>query len=781
MKKILLSALAAATIITGCSISQGSEQKVSVEGNQEVESLLSQMTLEEKVGQMAQITLDVISKGDNVYSSYEPLQLNEDLVRKAVLEYHVGSILNTANNRARTTEKWFEVISGIQKIATEESRLKIPVIYGIDAIHGTTYTAGATMFPQEIAQAATFNRELVRKGAEICAYETRASAIPWNFSPVLDMGRDPRFPRIWEGLGEDVYLTSQLGVEMIKGYEGANNDISNPHKVASCLKHFLGYSVPTSGKDRTPTFIPEVELRERHIPAFKAAIDAGAHTVMINSGIINGTPVHANYDLLTKLLKEELGFKGVAVTDWADIDNLHNRDKVADSPKEAVKLAINAGIDMAMIPYSYDFCTHLVELVNEGEVSMSRIDDAVRRILTLKYELGLFEKPVTDYKEYKAFGSEQYELAAYNAAAEAITLLKNKEGILPLSKGTKVLVTGPNANSMRSLNGGWTYSWQGDKVEEFAGEYNTILEAIENINGKNNTTFSTGVSYIETGKYWEETKDINSAVSAAKGSDLIVLCLGENSYTEKPGDLHDLTISSNQIELTKALAKTGKPIVLVLNEGRPRLIKDIEPLVDAVVQTYLPGNFGGDALADILFGKVNPSGKLPYTYPMYANTLVTYDHKPSEEQNKMEGVYDYESDFAIQYPFGFGLSYTTFSYQNLKLSKDELGADEEFTVSIEVSNTGDVEGKEVVQLFVSDHYASITPDVKRLRGFEKIALKPGETQTVSFQLSGRDLAFVAKDLQWTVEKGGFSAMIGDQKADFNITETKAFGPKDQIL
>ncbi|WP_255397215.1 glycoside hydrolase family 3 N-terminal domain-containing protein [Reichenbachiella sp. 5M10] len=782
MKKTYMKTLVAATLLTlGFACTPPSEKETKSIKNDQVEALLSQMTLEEKVGQMAQLTLDVITKGDDVFSSYEPLELDEALVKEALLEHHVGSILNTANNRARTPEKWQEIISQIQDIAINQSRLKIPVIYGIDAIHGTTYTAGATMFPQEIAQAATFNRALVRKGAEICAYETRASAIPWTFSPVLDMGRDPRFPRIWEGFGEDVYLTSQLGEQMIKGYEGENNDVGNPLHVASCLKHFLGYSVPLSGKDRTPAYIPEIELRERHIPAFAAAIDAGAHTVMINSGLINGTPVHASYDILTRLLKQELGFEGVAVTDWADIDNLYKRDKVAETAKEATKLAINAGIDMAMIPYSMDFCTDLVELVKEGEVSMERIDDAVRRILTLKVKLGLFETSVTHYKDYPKFGSQEFADESYLAAAEAITLLKNKDYILPLKKGAKILVAGPNANSMRSLNGGWTYSWQGEKVEEFAQEFNTILEALQNVNGKESTSYAAGVSYNEKAQYWQENVNIDAAVKAATDADYIVLCVGENSYTEKPGDLHELTLSSNQIDLAKALSKTGKPIILVLNEGRPRIIRDIAGLSHAIIQTYLPGNFGGDALADILFGKVNPSGKLPYTYPMYTNTLVTYDHKPSEEQDKMEGMYDYESDFAVQFPFGFGLSYTTFAYSDLQLSASSINATDELTVSVKLTNTGDREGKEVVQLYSSDLYASISPDLNRLRRFDKVSLKAGESKTISFTLTGRDLAFVGQDLNWVVEKGDFEIKIGDQSAKLNVTETKTFGQVDRIL
>jgi beta-glucosidase len=587
---------------------------------------------------------------------------------------------------------------------------------------------------------------------------------------------------LWETFGEDVYLASELGKQMIDGYEGESNDVKNPYRVASCLKHFLGYQVPNSGKDRTPAFIPELELRERHLPAFKAAIDAGAHTVMINSGLINGVPVHADYTILTKLLKEELGFKGVAVTDWKDIDNLYERDKVASTPKEAVKLAINAGIDMSMIPYNFKFCDFLIELVKEGEVPMSRIDDAVRRILTLKFELGLFETPVTNYKDYPQFGSKAFEQSAYVAASESITLLKNSNNILPLKKNAKLLVTGPNANTMRALNGGWSYSWQGERVNEFADKYNTILEALQQKGGKDNITFVQGIAYKDDGKYWEEKDvDIEAAVKAAAKVDYIILCAGENSYTEKPGDLHDLTLSANQIALAKALTKTGKPVILVLNEGRPRLISAIERDIQGVLQSYLPGNFGGDAIADILYGHVNPSGKLPYTYPMYVNTLVTYDHKPSEEQSKMQGVYDYESDFAVQYPFGFGLSYTSFQYSDLQVSKSTIAANEKITISVHVKNTGTREGKEVVQLFIADQYASITPDVKRLRGFEKINLKAGESQKVTFTIAPRDIAFVAKDLRWTVEKGDYEVSISTLKAKFTLSEGKTFDDKASNL
>lgn len=750
--------------------SEGSVTKIP-----EIEALLKEMTLEEKVGQMAQVTLDVITKGPNEFASDEPLTLDMDIVRKALVDYKLGSILNTANNRARTPEKWHEIISQLQDVAINETRLGIPIIYGVDAIHGTTYTAGATFFPQQIGQAATWNRELVRKGAEITAYETRASSIPWNFSPVLDMGRDPRFPRMWETFGEDVYLASQLGVEMTKGYEGESNDIGSPVHVASSLKHFLGYSVPVSGKDRTPALIPDIELYERHIPPFEASIKAGAHSVMVNSGLINGEPVHASYELLTVLLKQKMAFEGVVVTDWKDIENLHERDKVAASQKEAVKLAINAGVDMSMIPYNFNFCDYLVELVNEGEVSMERIDDAVRRILNLKHKLGLFETPTTHYKDYPEFGSEAFEQAAYQSAAESITLLKNEENILPLPKTAKVLVAGPNANSMRTLNGGWSYSWQGEKVEEFAESYSTILEAVEEKIGKSNVTYSAGVEYDFEGKYWEEHVGDKEAVArAAANVDYILLCLGENSYTEKPGDLHDLTLSQNQLDLATRLAKTGKPVILVLNEGRPRVIRTIEPLMKGVVQAYLPGNFGGQAIADVLFGDVNPSGKLPYTYPMYANTLVTYDHKPSENQAKMVGMYDYESDYAVQYPFGFGLSYTSFAYESLTISNDKLAQGENITITITVKNTGNKEGKEVVQLYVSDLYASITPDVKRLRGFEKVNLQPGQSKEVSFTLRPEDFAFVGKDLRKHLEKGAFEVQIGDQTKQFEVIESQVF-------
>ncbi|WP_316805020.1 glycoside hydrolase family 3 N-terminal domain-containing protein [Pedobacter nototheniae] len=737
-----------------------------------IDALISKMTLEEKVGQMAQITLDVIGKGKNRFESDEPFTLDQAAMEKALIQYHVGSVLNTSNNRARTPQVWYKIISEIQDVAIKKGKNKIPVIYGVDEVHGATYTAGATMFPQQIGQAATFNRSLVKNGASITAYETRASSIPWNFAPILDLGADPRFPRQWESFGEDPFVVTELGKAAVKGYEGDDNNVANPYKVATSLKHFLGYQVPVTGKDRTPSYISDQALREYHLPPFKAAIEAGAHTVMINSGIINGVPVHANYNIVTKLLKDELGFKGLVVTDWGDIENLFKRDHIAKDDKEAIMLAINAGIDMSMIAYNYEvFCDNLVALVKEGKVKQERIDDAVRRILMVKYATGLFEKPTTNPKDYPKFASKEFETAAYNTAAESITLLKNTNNILPLKKGMKLLVAGPNANSMRTLNGAWTYSWQGEKVEEFAKKYNTIVKALQNKNGAANITYLPGVSYKMDGKYFEDFTDkMDETLAAAQQADAVILCLGENTYTESPGNLSDLYISDLQTELAQKIAATGKPVILILNEGRPRIISKFEKKMSAVVQTYLPGNFGADALSDILFGDVNPSGKLPYTYPQYPNALFTYYHKPSEARETVEGVYNYDSDFNPQYVFGQGLSYTTFKYSNLKLSNNTLKAGETLTITVEVSNTGKAEGKESVLLYTSDLVASlITPDVKRLRGFEKITLKPGETKTVTFAITAADIAVVNLENKKITEAGEFKVQIGDQKINFNYT------------
>lgn len=738
-----------------------------------VEALLAQMTLEEKVGQMAQVTLDVVGKGKSRTSADAPYALDPAKLRDVVVKYHIGSILNSTNNRACTPATWYGLIGAMQDVATKETRLRIPLIYGIDAVHGETYTTGATLFPQEIAQAAARNRALVRRGAEITAYETRASAIPWVFSPVLDLGSDPRSPRQWETFGEDPYLGAELGAQLVKGYEGEANDIGHPAHVAASIKHFLGYQVTQAGKDRTNAYIPTEALYEYHLAAFKAAIAAGAHTIMINSGLINGVPMHANYALLTTLLKEKLGFKGLVVTDWQDIENLQTRDHLAATPKEAIMLGINAGIDMSMIPYQYEpFCQGLTELVHEGKVPPARVDDAVRRVLRVKLELGLFETPTTNPNDYPEFGSPAFEQASYQAAAEAVTLLKNQANVLPLKKTAKVLVAGPNADAMRTLDGGWSYSWQGEKVAEFTGKYRTILAAVRGKVGAPNVTYVPGVSYDAdpNAKYYAEHADrLDEAVAAAQAADVVVLCLGENSYAEKPGDLNDLYLSDLQTQLAQRLAATGKPVVLVLTEGRPRVISRIEPGVQAVVQGYLPGNFGGDALADVLFGDVNPSGKLPYTYPRYPNALGSYIHKYSEEQTKAAGVYNYEADYNPQYEFGAGLSYTTFRYHDLAVDRATVPKTGQVTVTVQVTNTGARAGKEAVELYSSDLVASqVAPDVRRLRRFDKISLRPGETKTVTFTLPVAELAYSGPTGEPVLEAGDFDLKIGDQKQRITV-------------
>jgi len=729
--------------------------------DQKVDDIISQMTLEEKVGQMTQINLTVIAKGPNKWESSFPMEIDDNKANRALVEFKVGSVLNTINNTAQKPNVWFNNISKIQDIAMNKNRLGIPVIYGIDAIHGTTYTDGATMFPQQITTAASWNPENAYNMALVCAYETRASSIPWNFSPVLDLGLDPRFSRQFETFGEDPLLVERFGVEMIKGYQGLDNDISNKYNVAACMKHFVGYHATISGKDRTPAYIPDNVLSEYHIEPFKKAIDAGAKTVMINSGLINGIPVHADYNLMINVLRNYLGFEGVILTDWEDIRKLHDRDKVAETQKEAVKMAINAGIDMSMVPYEYEqFFNDLVQLVNEGEVSMERIDDAVKRILKLKFELDLFENPVTNYEEYEDFGSKKHHQLAYKAASESITLLKNNNDILPLKGKPKILVTGPNGNNMRTLNGAWSYSWQGELTDRFAGDFNTIYEALQNNYGRNNVKYVSGVSYKENGSYYDMVEDnINAAVREARNSDYIVLCLGENTYTEKPGDLNDLNLHQLQVKLAKKLAETGKPIILILNLGRPRLISDIEPLMSAVVNVYLPGNFGGDALSDIISGDVNPSGKLPYTYPAYPNSLLPYYYKPSEVQNNAQGAYNYVGEVNNLYDFGFGLSYSEFIYSDLKVNKDQFGFNETIKISVNVENISEIDGFETIQLYSSDLYASVTPDIKRLRDFSKVEIKAGEKKTITFDLPIDELAFVNADNQLVVEPGNFKLTV----------------------
>lgn len=749
-----------------------------------VDSLLKSLSLEEKIGQMTQLTLDVVTKGDNVYHTTFPLELDPVVVDTVLRKYKVGSILNTASNVPQTVDKWASIISGLQKVAIEETG--IPLVYGIDQMHGTTFTIGGTMFPHEIGMAATFNPQLVYEGAQIAAYETKAGNAPWNFSPVLDLGRDARWSRIYETYGEDVYLASQMGMACIKGYQGDNPNRIGDSQVASCLKHFMGYGVPVSGKDRTPSSISEQDLRERHFQPFLNAIQSGALSVMVNSALNNGLPFHANYTLLTGWLKEDLNWDGVIVTDWADINNLYQRDKICGSAKEAIKLAINAGIDMAMTPYEWSFCIDLKNLVEEGEVSMERIDDAVRRILRMKFRLNLFERPYWSPSEYPDFGSDKHALVARKAAEESITLLKNEGGILPLQTGAKVLVVGPNANSMRTLNGGWTLSWQGEKADVYAGEYNTILEAVIQRAGHARISYEPGVTYKTADPptidilYWEENKpEIEKAVAATRKVDYILLCIGENSYAETPGNLSDLTLSRNQLQLAKALTATGKPVILVLNEGRPRIISEIEPLAKAVVHLYLPGNYGGDALAKVLYGDVNPSGKLPYTYPRYVHSLANYDHKPCESMDTMEGAYNYNAVMSVQWAFGYGLSYTTFTYSNLKVDKSHFKPADVLSFSVDITNDGERRGKESILLFTSDEIASLTPDVRRLRAFHKVELAPGEKKTVTMEVKAEDLAFVDLDGKWRLEEGRFKVQVGDQVLTVYCDETKAWNTSNR--
>ena len=732
--------------------------------------ILSQMSLDEKVGQMAQINLTVIAKGPTKWSSSFPLEIDPKKTRKALVDFKVGSVLNTINNTAQKPETWFKTISEIQKYSMDSTRIGIPIIYGIDAIHGTTYTDGATMFPQQITTAASWNEENAYNMALVCAYETRASGIPWNFSPVLDLGIDPRFPRQFETFGEDPLIVERFGKAMIRGYQGDNNDVSNKYRVAACMKHFVGYQAVISGKDRTPAYIPDNVLSEYHIEPFKKAIESGAKTVMINSGLINGVPVHANYNLMINVLRNKLGFEGVILTDWEDIRKLHDRDKVAKNQKEAIKMAINAGIDMSMVPYEYEhFIRNLKSLVEEGEVSMDRIDDAVLRILKLKLELDLFNNPVTNYEEYDDFGSKKHHQLAYKAASESITLLKNNDDILPIKGNPRILVTGPNANNMRTLNGAWTYSWQGDLTDDFAGEYNTIYEAVRNTYGSNNVRYVPGVSYRKGGSYYDMDQiNIQKAVQEARRSDYIVLCLGENTYTEKPGDLNDLNIHKLQSKLAVELSKTGKPIILILNLGRPRLISDIEPLMSAVVNVYLPGNFGADALADILSGKVNPSGKLPYTYPAYPNSLLPYYYKPSEVQNNAQGAYNYVGEVNNLYDFGYGLSYSDFKYSNFAVDKDTFNLSDTLNIGVFVTNESDIDGYETVQLYSSDLYASLTPDIKRLRDYDKIHIKAGETKRLTFSLPVSELEFYNYKNEPVVEEGRFKISINDDSKEIYI-------------
>ena len=764
MKKILVS-ISMLALALGASANVPvikSDAKVEAQ----VEQTLQKLTLEEKVGQMMELVTDLFGGNDKNGVFY----IDEKKTDSILSRYKVGSILNAPNTCAPTAKQWEKYLQQIQKISMK--RIGIPCVFGLDQNHGSTYTQGGTLFPQNINVAATFNREVARRSAEATAYETRAVSVPWTYSPTVDLGRDARWPRIWENFGEDCYLSAEMGKAMVLGFQGEDPNHIDQHHIATSMKHFMGYGVPWTGKDRTPAYISPADLREKHFAPFLAGIQAGALTVMVNSASVNGMPMHANKDILTGWLKEETGWDGVLITDWADINNLYTREMVAKDKKDALRIAINAGIDMVMEPYSADACGYLIELVKEGKVPMSRIDDACRRVLRMKYRLGLFENPTQKLKNYPKFGGEEFAKLAFDGATESMVLLKNEGNILPLQQGKKILLTGPNANQMRCLDGGWSYTWQGHRSDEFAGKYNTIYEAFCNEYGKENVILNQGVTYNEKGKYWEENEpNIDAAVAAAKDADVIVACIGENSYTETPGNLTDLWLSENQRNLVKALAKAGKPIVLVLNEGRPRLIADIEPLAKGIIDIFLPGNYGGDALAQLVAGKQNFSGKMPYTYPKEINSLANYDFKKSEEVGTMDGAYDYNAKITQQWGFGQGLSYTTYQYSNLKVSQSQFRHGDVIKVSVDVKNTGKVAGKESVLLFSSDLIASMTPDGRRLRAFDKVELQPGETKTVTFDLKADDLAFVGYDGKWILEEGDFKLMIADQTADIHCGDT----------
>lgn len=764
MKKILLSISLLALAYTASANVPVIKSDPKIEA--QVEQTLKKLTLEEKIGQMMELVTDLFGANDKNGVFY----IDEHKTDSILSRYKIGSILNAPNTCAPTAKQWEKYIAQIQKISMK--RIGIPCVFGLDQNHGSTYTQGGTLFPQNINVAATFNREIARRSAEATAYETRAVSVPWTYSPTVDLGRDARWPRIWENFGEDCYLSSEMGKAMVYGFQGEDPNNIDQYHIATSMKHFMAYGVPWTGKDRTPAYISPADLREKHFAPFLAGLQAGALTVMVNSASVNGVPMHANKEFLTGWLKEETGWDGVLITDWADINNLYTREMVAKDKKDALRIAINAGIDMIMEPYSCDACGYLVELVKEGKIPMSRIDDACRRVLRMKYRLDLFKNPTQKLKNYPKFGGEEFAKLALEGATESMVLLKNEGNILPLQHGKKILLTGPNANQMRCLDGGWSYTWQGHRADEFAGKYNTIYEAFCNEYGKENVILNQGVTYNEKGKYWEENEpQIQEAVAAAKDADVIVACIGENSYTETPGNLTDLWLSENQRNLVKALAQTGKPVILVLNEGRPRLIADIEPLAQGIINILIPGNMGGDALANLVSGKSNFSGKMPYTYPKEINSLANYDFKKSEEVGTMEGAYDYNAKITQQWGFGYGLSYTSYKYSNLKVSQSDFRHGDIIKVSVDVKNTGKVAGKESVLLFSSDLIASVVPDGRRLRAFDKVELQPGETKTMTFELKADDLAFVGWNGKWRLEEGDFKLMIADQSADIHCTDT----------
>ena len=769
MKKLLLSISMLALAYTASANVPVIKSDPKIEA--QVEQTLKKLTLEEKIGQMMELVTDLFGANDKNGVFY----IDEHKTDSILSRYKIGSILNAPNTCAPTAKQWEKYIAQIQKISMK--RIGIPCVFGLDQNHGSTYTQDGTLFPQNINVAASFNREIARRSAEATAYETRAVSVPWTYSPTVDLGRDARWPRIWENFGEDCYLSSEMGKAMVHGFQGEDPNHIDQYHISACMKHFMGYGVPWTGKDRTPAYISPFDLREKHFAPFLAGLQAGALTVMVNSASVNGMPMHANKEILTGWLKEQTGWDGVLVTDWADVNNLYTREMIAKDKKDALRIAINAGIDMIMEPYSCDACGYLVELVKEGKIPMSRIDDACRRVLRMKYRLDLFKNPTQKLKNYPKFGGEEFAKLALEGATESMVLLKNEKlqdgnPVLPLAKGKKILLTGPNANQMRCLDGGWSYTWQGHRTDEFAGKYNTIYEAFCNQYGKENVILNQGVTYNEKGKYWEENEpQIQGAVDAAKDADVIVACIGENSYTETPGNLTDLWLSENQRNLVKELSKTGKPVILILNEGRPRLIADIEPLAQGIIDILIPGNMGGDALVNLVSGKSNFSGKMPYTYPKEINSLANYDFKKSEEVGTMEGAYDYNAKITQQWGFGYGLSYTSYKYSNLKVSQSDFRHGDIIKVSVDVKNTGKVAGKESVLLFSSDLIASMVPDGRRLRAFDKIELQPGETKTVTFNLNADDLAFVGYDGKWVLEEGDFKLMIADQSADIHCDKT----------
>ena len=734
------------------------------ENEASISSLINDMTIEEKVGQTCQITLDAILKKDSSGVLIEPHQIDKAKLDQAILEHNIGSVLNVSNHTF-SLETWHSIIDDIQTIALTTSH-QIPIIYGVDAIHGATYIKNSTLFPQEIGLAATWDTSHARIMGAITAYETRASGVPWNFSPVLDMGRKPIWSRFFETLGEDVYLVKTMGKSIINGYQG--NGMVDKYHVAACLKHYVGYSYPSSGRDRTPALIPERTMEEYHLPPFKAAIDAGALTVMINSGEVNGIPGHANKYLLTDILKEKWGFSGFTVSDWEDFINLHKVAQTDSTLKDAIATAINAGVDMSMVPNNPEYknyCKLFIELVKEGKVSEVRLDDAVRRILRVKHQLGLLnEVRIPIDNDYSKFGSEEHRVASYNAASESITLLKNEKDLLPLSTNNSILLIGPTANSLNCLNGAWTHTWQGVD-ETYNNKYPTIKDVIEE-------RFSS-VNYFEGSKMIMKdgdeadipSSDLQNAVQTAKYSDVAIICLGELPSTERPGDIYTLDLPKEQQLIVEELSKTGIAIILVLVEGRPKIIRDIEPLSDAIVQAYLPGDQGASAIVDILCGDINPSGKLPYTYPRHNGVIMHYDHKQSELINANTWKNDF---YSPQWDFGFGLSYTKFEYSNMQINNKILSTEKTLLVSVDVTNTGKMKGKEVVQLYVRDHFASISPSLRKLKRFTKIELEPSEKRTVTFTIGIEDLKFYGKENKWIVEEGKFSLMINSLSKEFNF-------------